>query len=76
MVERHDRKRRIDENLPAQVGDQVFIVLAKKAKGKLGPKLDGPFILTAYNSVRTLCNVTDASGKIWTEHVEDIRYKL
>lgn len=75
MVKRHDKKRHAEENIPAQVGDQVYIVLSKKAKGKLAPKLDGPFVLVAYNAGKTLCNVKDASGRVWTERVEDIRYK-
>jgi hypothetical protein len=75
MVERHDRKRKAEENLPAQVGEQVYIVLGKKAKGKLAPKLDGPYTLMAYNARKSLCNVKDASGGVWTERVEDIRYK-
>ena len=75
MVKRHDKKRKADENLPAQVGEKVYIVMAKKAKGKLAPKLDGPYTLVAYNTGKTLCNVRDASGRVWTERVEDIRFK-
>ena len=72
---RNYRKRRaIDPEDLAPVGSYVYLKKAK-VKGKLVPKVEGPYKLVGFNNTKTTAYIQDVSEVAWAENVSRISTK-